>query len=59
MLDAKETLQAIQIMGKTYPTTGSSLVADTPFHFLMAVILMAPTTNKTGKTNNTALFFPF
>lgn len=59
MLDAKETLQAIQIMGKTYPTTGSSLVADTPFHFLMAVILSAQTTDKAVNQISPALFARF
>ena len=59
MLDAKQTLKAIQIMGKTYPTTGSSLVADSPFHFLMAVILSAQTTDKAVNLITPALFERF
>lgn len=56
MLNSEQTLQAIQIMGDMYPTTGSSLVADTPFHFLLAVMLSAQTTDKAVNMLTPAFF---
>ncbi|MFT8405755.1 MAG: endonuclease III [Liquorilactobacillus nagelii] len=46
MLTASQTQQAIKIMGQKFPDATTSLVADTPFHFLLAVILSAQTTDK-------------
>ncbi|MFT8458027.1 MAG: endonuclease III [Liquorilactobacillus ghanensis] len=46
MLTAVQTQQAIDVMGERFPNAATSLVADNPFHFLLAVILSAQTTDK-------------
>ncbi|MFT8668858.1 MAG: endonuclease III [Liquorilactobacillus hordei] len=46
MLSAEECLKAIEIMGESFPDAHSSLTADTDFHFLLAVIMSAQTTDK-------------
>ncbi|MFT9097661.1 endonuclease III [Liquorilactobacillus sp.] len=46
MLSNEECLQTIEIMGESFPDAHSSLVADTDFHFLLAVIMSAQTTDK-------------
>lgn len=56
MLDAKQTQTAIKIMGKVFPQAKTSLVADSPFHFLLAVILSAQTTDKAVNQQTPALF---
>lgn len=39
MLSNAEIYQAIQVMRREYPDAGTTLTADTHFHFLLAVIL--------------------
>ena len=46
MLDSKETQYALQEMGKMFPNATTSLIADSDYHFLLAVILSAQTTDK-------------
>ncbi|WP_027107306.1 endonuclease III [Ligilactobacillus ceti] len=57
MLNAQETTYAIEVMGKTYPEAiKSTLDADSDFHFLIAVILSAQTTDKAVNKLTPALF---
>lgn len=56
MLNAKQTQTAIAIMGEIFPNAKTSLVADSPFHFLLAVILSAQTTDKAVNRLTPALF---
>ncbi|KRM97500.1 endonuclease III [Liquorilactobacillus aquaticus DSM 21051] len=46
MLSNKDTVKAIEVMGEKFPDARTSLKADTDFHFLLAVILSAQTTDK-------------
>ncbi|WP_311407592.1 endonuclease III [Liquorilactobacillus uvarum] len=46
MLSSKETIRAIEVMSQKFPDARTSLEADTDFHFLLAVILSAQTTDK-------------
>ncbi|GAJ26132.1 endonuclease III [Liquorilactobacillus sucicola DSM 21376 = JCM 15457] len=46
MLSSKDTVKAIKIMSEKFPDARTSLEADTDFHFLLAVILSAQTTDK-------------
>ncbi|KRL00059.1 endonuclease III [Liquorilactobacillus capillatus] len=46
MLSGKDTVKAITIMSEKFPEARTSLEADTDFHFLLAVILSAQTTDK-------------
>ena len=56
MLDAQQTQTAIKIMGEVFPQAKTSLVADSPFHFLLAVILSAQTTDKAVNQLTPVLF---
>lgn len=56
MLSKTKTTQAIEIMGEVFPDATTSLVADSPFHFLIAVILSAQTTDKAVNLVTPALF---
>lgn len=56
MLSKAKTIQAIETMGEIFPDATTSLVADTPFHFLLAVILSAQTTDKAVNLVTPALF---
>lgn len=56
MLDEKATAQALAVMATKFPKVGSSLVADSDFHFLLAVILSAQTTDAAVNRVTPALF---
>ena len=56
MLDSKETQYALQEMGKMFPNATTSLVADSDYHFLLAVILSAQTTDKAVNKVTPSLF---
>ena len=56
MLDSKETQYALQEMGKMFPNATTSLIADSDYHFLLAVILSAQTTDKAVNKITPALF---
>ncbi|WP_281164642.1 endonuclease III [Liquorilactobacillus sicerae] len=56
MLNAKQTQAAISVMGEIFPNAQTSLVADNSFHFLLAVILSAQTTDKAVNQLTPALF---
>ncbi|KRN33190.1 endonuclease III [Liquorilactobacillus mali] len=56
MLSDEECLKAIEIMGESFPNAHSSLVADTDFHFLLAVIMSAQTTDKAVNILSPKLF---
>ncbi|MCP9312317.1 endonuclease III [Liquorilactobacillus satsumensis] len=45
MLSKEKTRKAVEIMGQVFPNARTSLQADTSFHFLLAVILSAQTTD--------------
>ncbi|KRM90901.1 endonuclease III [Liquorilactobacillus cacaonum] len=56
MLSDKECLKVVEIMGKSYPDAHSSLTADSDFHFLLAVIMSAQTTDKAVNLLSPKLF---
>lgn len=56
MLSNKKTLEAVTIMGEVFPDATTSLVADSDFHFLIAVILSAQATDKSVNLATPALF---
>lgn len=59
MLSNAEIYQAIQVMRKEYPNAGTTLTADTHFHFLLAVILSAQSTDQSVNQLTPALFERF
>nr|WP_239473143.1 hypothetical protein [Limosilactobacillus coleohominis] len=56
MLSNAEIYQAIQVMRREYPDAGTTLTADTHFHFLLAVILSAQSTDQSVNQLTPALF---
>ena len=59
MLSNAEIYQAIQVMRREYPDAGTTLTADTHFHFLLAVILSAQSTDQSVNQLTPALFERF
>lgn len=59
MLTNHEIWDAIQTMRKEYPNAGTTLTADTNFHFLLAVILSAQSTDQSVNSLTPALFERF
>ena len=59
MLTNHEIWDAIQTMRKEYPNAGTTLTADTNFHFLLAVILSAQSTDQSVNNLTPALFERF
>lgn len=56
MLTNDEINTAIQVMRKTFPAAGTTLKADTTFHFLLATILSAQSTDKSVNLATPPLF---
>lgn len=59
MLNNHEIYEAIKVMRKEYPEAGTTLTADTHFHFLLAVILSAQSTDQSVNNLTPALFERF
>lgn len=59
MLTNKEIVDAIHQMRAMYPEAGTTLKADTTFHFLLATILSAQSTDKSVNMITPALFARF
>lgn len=59
MLNDHEIYEAIKVMRKEYPEAGTTLAADTHFHFLLAVILSAQSTDQSVNNLTPALFERF
>jgi endonuclease-3 len=59
MLTDQEIRQAIQTMRRAFPDAGTTLKADTTFHFLLATILSAQATDKSVNLTTPALFQRF
>ncbi|WP_251575546.1 endonuclease III [Limosilactobacillus agrestimuris] len=59
MLTNKEIVDAIHQMRAMYPEAGTTLKADTTFHFLLATILSAQSTDKSVNMITPALFTRF
>ncbi|MBB1079035.1 endonuclease III [Limosilactobacillus sp. STM2_1] len=59
MLSPEEIRYAIKIMRKTYPDAGTTLIADTNYHFLLATILSAQSTDQSVNEVTPALFKRF
>lgn len=59
MLNDQEIRQAIQAMRRAFPDAGTTLKADTTFHFLLATILSAQATDKSVNLTTPALFQRF
>lgn len=59
MLTNREIRQAVQVMRQTFPNAGTTLKADTTFHFLLATILSAQATDKSVNLATPALFRRF
>lgn len=56
MLSDQEIFQAVKVMRREYPEAGTTLTADTHFHFLLAVILSAQSTDQSVNNLTPALF---
>lgn len=56
MLNDEEINTAIQVMRKTFPEAGTTLKADNTFHFLLATILSAQSTDKSVNLVTPPLF---
>lgn len=59
MLNDQEIFQAIKVMRATFPKAGTTLKADTTFHFLLATILSAQATDKSVNQTTPPLFQRF
>ena len=59
MLNNQEIYDAIKTMRHEYPDAGTTLFADTHFHFLLAVILSAQSTDQSVNNLTPALFDRF
>lgn len=59
MLDNQEIRTALQVMRKEYPEASTTLTADSNFHFLLAVILSAQSTDQAVNQLTPALFAHF
>lgn len=59
MLSPEEIRYAITIMRQTYPDAGTTLIADTNYHFLLATILSAQSTDQSVNEVTPALFARF
>lgn len=59
MLNNQEIYDAIKTMRREYPDAGTTLYADTHFHFLLAVILSAQSTDQSVNNLTPALFDRF
>ncbi|WP_423790125.1 endonuclease III domain-containing protein, partial [Ligilactobacillus saerimneri] len=59
MLSKDQIELAIATMQEKYPQARASLVADTDFHFLLAVILSAQATDKSVNLVTPAVFARF
>ncbi|MGM9892343.1 endonuclease III [Limosilactobacillus sp.] len=59
MLNNQEINEALHIMRREYPQAGTTLTADTNFHFLLAVILSAQSTDQSVNQLTPALFKRF
>lgn len=59
MLTDHEIRRAIKVMRHTFPDAGTTLEADTTFHFLLATILSAQATDKSVNLITPALFQRF
>lgn len=59
MLSPDQIRYAIKTMRQTFPNAGTTLIADTNFHFLLATILSAQSTDKAVNLVTPALFARF
>ena len=59
MLTDQETWQAIQVMREQFPEASTTLNGDTTFHFLLATILSAQSTDQSVNQVTPALFARF
>lgn len=59
MLDNQEIREALRVMRREYPEAGTTLTAGTTFHFLLAVILSAQSTDQAVNKLTPALFDRF
>ncbi len=56
MMNKAQTMDALKIMMKRFPEAKTSLVANSKFHFLLAVILSAQATDRSVNLATPALF---
>lgn len=59
MLSPDEIRNAVKVMRKTFPNAGTTLIADTNYHFLLATILSAQSTDQSVNEVTPALFARF
>lgn len=59
MLSPEEIRDAVKVMRKTFPDAGTTLVADSNYHFLLATILSAQSTDQSVNEVTPALFARF
>ncbi len=59
MLSPDEIRYSIKVMRQTFPEAGTTLIADTNYHFLLATILSAQSTDQSVNEVTPALFARF
>lgn len=59
MLSPAEIRDAIKVMRQTFPDAGTTIIADTNYHFLLATILSAQSTDQSVNEVTPALFARF
>jgi len=59
MLSPDEIRYSIKVMRQTFPEAGTTLIADTNYHFLLATILSAQSTDQSVNEITPALFARF